>query len=91
MGYTKHLRSSIAKVMSKSEGIKTTLNQYGIVDTGINNTLGIMLSLRYELKLNWFCRKMEKHGWYCIERNTLKNMGRGPDTRLNILVMRKQK
>jgi len=34
--------------------------------------LGIMLSLRYELKLNWFCRKMEKHGWYCIERNYKK-------------------
>ena len=91
MGYTKDLRSSIAKVMSKSENKRTTLWQYWIVDTGINNTLGVMLSYKNNVKLNWFCRKMEKYGWYNIDRTVLKNAGRGPDVRLNILVMRKDK
>lgn len=91
MGYTKDLRYSIAEVMTRSEGKLTTLQQYWIVDTGINNTLGVMLSYKYPLKLNWFCRKMEKYGWYNIDRTVLKNAGRGPDVRLNILVMRKEK
>ncbi len=84
------LRRTIADIVSRKENKRSTLQQYWIVDTQVENALGIMIPAKAPVKINWLIRKLEQRGWYTVSQHIVKSSGRDRSISFTNLVLRKE-
>lgn len=89
MRYIRELKRTIGYVYSKKAGKNTTLPQYWIIDTSVEDALGLLIPSQVNFKLLWFDRKMYVNGWKILNVTEVKNCGRVGDVGFHSIVVRK--
>lgn len=88
--YMRELRSEIASIISKREGKLTTLDQYWIIDTEMENAIAFIWPSESKYNPRWLSRKLDQRKWIEVKKHSIiPSAGKDKKIKFYQLVVRK--